>query len=98
MYNNPEHCFIWHTGNPGPGTLQKPENRDPSGTLQKPENRDPSRTLQKPKNRDPSETLRKPKNRNPSGTLKKPGIIYNSISFKICQVNMKYKYFQKLEI
>ena len=23
------------------GTLQKPENRDPSGTLQKPENQDP---------------------------------------------------------
>ena len=66
-------------------TLPKPENWDPSGTLQKPENRNPSGTLPKPENRDPS------------GTLKKPGIIYKSISFKICKVNMKCKYFQKLK-
>ena len=65
---------------------RKTGTRDPSGTLQKPENRDPSGTLQKPENRDPS------------GTLKKLGIIYKSISFKICKVNMKCKYFQKLEI
>ena len=43
-----------HTGKPGPGTLQKPENRDPSGTLRKLENQDPSGNLQKPENRDPS--------------------------------------------
>ena len=71
-----------HTGKPGPGTLQKPKNRDPSGTLQKPENRDPGGTLQKPGNWDP----------------KKTGIIYKSISFKISKVNMKCKYFQTLEI
>ena len=33
-----------HTGKPGPGTLQKPENRDPGGTLQKPGNWDPKKT------------------------------------------------------
>ena len=43
-----------HTRKPGLGTLQKPENRDPSGTLQKLENQDPSGNLQKPENRDPS--------------------------------------------
>ena len=64
----------------------------------KTETRDPSGTLQKSENRDPSGTLRKPENRDPSGTLKNPGIIYKSISFKICKVNMKCKYFQKLEI
>ena len=64
----------------------------------KTETRDPSGTLQKSENRDPSGTLRKPENRDPSGTLKNPGIVYKSISFKICKVNMKCKYFQKLEI
>ena len=39
--------FNWHTGKPGPETLKKPENRDPSGNLQKPENWDPSGALQK---------------------------------------------------
>ena len=47
-----------HTGKPGPGTLQKPENWDPSETLQKPENRDPSGTLKKPENRDPTKTIK----------------------------------------
>ena len=82
------------------GILQKPENRDPSGALRKPENRDPSGTPRKPENRDPSGTLRKPENWDPSGTLqkpenrdsrrtlKKPGIIYDSISFKMCKVNI----------
>ena len=43
---------------PGPyknrktGTLQKPENQDPSGTLQKPENPDPTKTG----TRDPTKT------------------------------------------
>ena len=45
-----------HTGKPGPGTLQKPENQDPSGILQKPENQDPSGTLQNPENQDPRKT------------------------------------------
>ena len=46
-----------------------------------------------PENRDPG-----PYKNRKTGTLKKPGIIYNSISFKIYKVNMKCKYFQKLEI
>ena len=33
-----------HTGKLGPGTLEKPENRDPSGTLEKPENPNPRKT------------------------------------------------------
>ena len=69
--------------------LDIPENRDPSVTLRKPENREPSGTLQKQENRHPGGTLQNPENRDPSGTLKKPGIIYKSISFKICKVNMK---------
>ena len=79
-------------------TLRKPENRDPSGVLQKLENREPSGTLQKPENRHPGGTLQNLENRDPSGTLKIPGIIYKSFSFKICKLNMKCKYFQKLEI
>ena len=59
---------------------------------------DPSEALPKPVNRDHGGTLQNPKTRDPSGTLKKPGIIYKSIFFKICKVNMKCKYFQKLEI
>ena len=47
----------WHAGKPGPRTLEKSENRDPSGTLEKPENQDPSGTLagpqKNPKNQDP---------------------------------------------
>ena len=43
-------------------------------------------------------TLAGPYENRETGTLKKPGIIYNSISFKIYKVNMKCKYFQKLEI
>ena len=70
----------------------------PSGTLAGPYENRKTGNLQKPENRDPSGTLRKPENRDPSGTLKKLGIIYKSISFKTCKVNMKCKYFQKLEI
>ena len=55
------------TGKPGPGTLQKPKNRDPSRILRKWENRDPSGTLGKPENQDPSRILQKPENRDPSG-------------------------------
>ena len=49
--------------------------------------------------RDPTKTGKLgPYENRETGTLKNPGIIYNSISFKIYKVNMKCKYFQKLEI
>ena len=52
------------TGKPGPGILQKPENRDPSRNPEKPDSgpkQDISKTLQKPESQDLSGTLRKPK-------------------------------------
>ena len=56
--------------------------RDPSGTLAGPNKNRKIGILAGPyKNR-------KTRIRDLSGTLKKPGIIYNSISFKICKVNV----------
>ena len=76
------------------GTLPGPYKNRKTGTLAGPYENRKTGTLQKPENRD----LQKPENRDPSWTLKKLRVIYKSISFKICKVNMKCKYFQKLEI
>ena len=48
FFSSKTHISQRHTGKLGPGTLQKPENRDASGTLQKTVNMDPSGTQQKP--------------------------------------------------
>ena len=63
--------YVTGTGKPGPGTLEKPENQDPSETLGKLENRELSGTLEKLENQDPSGILEKRENRDPSGTPEK---------------------------
>ena len=75
------------------GTLAGPYKTRKNGTLAGPNKNWKTGTLARPyKNR-------KTRTRDLSETLKKPGIHHNSISFKICKVNVKKcKYFQKLEI
>ena len=68
--------------------------RDPSGTLAGPYKNRKTGTLAGIYKNRKTRTLagsyknRKTRTQDLSGTLKKPGIIYNSISFKICKVNV----------